>query len=214
MNVPDDGEMILIEQRNRGEKEKSDALHKRRLKPEMVGKYRTVRVFLGDMVESKGKKEVVTEINEDGTSCFRLQGEAPPKQKDEPVAEMLLSKRETGEDVRRSLWQFRRKRTEKRKKPDEKVKLNNDQKLFLRTHGTMGLACLRAVHQAYMDRARAQKQANLNLRVNEMKERREMGVERLQVRFCAREVFQLIKAPGGWLYSKFTVRIGQSESIS
>ncbi|XP_028407613.1 uncharacterized protein LOC114530228 [Dendronephthya gigantea] len=180
VNVSNDGEIILIEQRQRGEKEESDALHKRRLKPEMVGKYRTVRVFLGDMVESKGKNEVVTEFHEDGTSGFRLQGEVPPKQRNEPVAEMLLSKREMGEDVRRSLRQFRRKPTEKRKKPDESIKLNNDQKLFLRTHGTMGLACLRAVHQAYMDRARAQKLAKLNSRVNEMKERRELGVERLQ----------------------------------
>ena len=84
--APNSVQIILMEQRNRGEKEKSDAPHKRRLKPEMVGKYRTVRVFLGDMVESKGKKEVVTEIDEDGTSCFRLQGEAPPKLKNEPVA--------------------------------------------------------------------------------------------------------------------------------
>jgi hypothetical protein len=174
-------DMILVEQRKRESNEHDDALYKRRLKPEMVGKYRTVRVFLGDVVEPKTKREVATDSDEDETIGFRLEGEKPPKQKNEPIAEMLLSKKEMGEDVRRSLRQFRRKQPDKRKVSGGGTKLTNDQKLFLRTHGTMGLACLRAVHQAYGDRARAQKQTALNDRVSGMKECRELGIERLQV---------------------------------
>ena len=177
-----DMDMILIEQRKREENEENDVMYKRRLKPEMVGKYQTVRVFLGDVIGPKVKEEAATDSDEDETIGFRLQGEEPPKQKNEPVAEMLLSKKEMGEDVRKCLRQLRRKQPEKRKKGTEgRMKLNNDQKLFLRTHGTMGLACLRAVHQAYGDRARTRKQAELNERVSEMKERRELGIERLQV---------------------------------
>ena len=172
-------EMILLEPRKKKD-EQDDQLYKRRLKPEMVGKYRTVRVFLGDVVESKPK--MVTDGDEVETIGFRLQGEEPPKQKNEPIVDMLLSKKEMGEDVRKSLREFRRKQPERpRKAADGGMKLTNDQILFLRTHGTMGLACLRAVHQAYGDRARAQKQADLNERVAGMKERRDLGVERLQV---------------------------------
>lgn len=179
--------MILVDQRKKQDNEQDEAVYKRRLKPEMVGKYRTVRVFLGDVVEPKAKREVFTESDEDKTTSFRLQGELPPKQKNEPIAEMLLSKKEMGEDVRRSLRQLRRKQPDVRKKmAGAKTKLTNDQKLFLRTHGTMGLACLRAIHQAYLDRAKAQKQSELNDRVTGMKERREMGIERLQVcQICA-----------------------------
>ena len=174
--------MILIEQRKRDDNDQHDAFYRRRLKPEQVGKYRTVRVFLGDIVEAKAKKEAVTDSDEDEAIGFRLQGEEPPKQKNEPIAEMLLSKKEMGEDVRKSLRQFTRKQPEKPKRQAGGVmKLTNDQKLFLRTHGTMGLACLRAVHQAYDDRARAQKQNDLHKRVSGMKERRELGIERLQV---------------------------------
>ena len=174
-----EGDVVLIEQR-KPKDEQDDALYKRRLKPEKVGKYRTVRVFLGDVVETKPK--VVTDSDEDETIGFRLQGEEPPKQKNEPIVDMLLSKKEMGEDVRKSLREFRRKQPEKpRKVAGGSMKLTNDQMLFLRTHGTMGLACLRAVHQAYGDRARAQKQADLNERVAGMKERRDLGIERLQV---------------------------------
>ena len=179
-NVNED-DVIWIEQRKREYNEQDDELYKRRLKPEMVGKYRTVRVFLGDVVEPKARREVVTDSDEDETIGFRLQGEEPPIQKKEPIAEMLLSKREMGEDVRRSLRQLRRKQPDKIKDTAEGMKLTNDQKLFLRTHGTMGLACLRAVHQAYGDRARAQKQTELNERVSGMKERRDIATERLQV---------------------------------
>jgi hypothetical protein len=178
-------DLILIEQRKRDDKEKDDALYKRRLKPEKVGKYRTVRVFLGDVVERKVKDEAVTDSDEDETIGFRLQGEEPPKQKNEPIAEMLLSKKEMAEDVRKSLRQLSRKQPDRPKKESRgAMKLTNDQKLFLRTHGTMGLACLRAVHQAYGDRARAQKQLDLQERVSGMKDRREWGIERLQVCLC------------------------------
>ena len=174
-----EGDVVLIEQR-KPKDEQDDALYKRRLKPEKVGKYRTVRVFLGDVVETKPK--VVTDSDEEETIGFRLQGEEPPKQKNEPIVDMLLSKKEMGEDVRKSLREFRRKQPENpRKVAAGSMKLTNDQMLFLRTHGTMGLACLRAVHQAYGDRARAQKQADLNERVAGMKERRDLGIERLQV---------------------------------
>ena len=174
-------DVILIEQRKRDDNDQDDALYRRRLKPERVGKYRTVRVFLGDVVEPKAKKEAVTDSDEDEAIGFRLQGEEPPKLLNEPIAEMLFSKKEIGEDLRKSLRQLSRKQPNKPKcQTGGVMKLTNDQKLFLRTHGTMGLACLRAVHQAYDDRARAQKQNDLHERVSKMKERRELVIERLQ----------------------------------
>lgn len=57
--------------------------------------------------------------------------------------------------------------------------MTNDQKLFLRTHGTMGLACLTAVHQAYGDRERAREQAQKMERVAEMKQQRDQIVGKL-----------------------------------
>lgn len=159
-----------------------DLLKKRRLKPDRVGKYRTVRGFLGPILEPQTKKEVTRLVtsssDDDETTGFRLRGVTPPRQKNEPVVEMLLSRKEMGEDIRRALREHRPRKPKKavRNAP----KLNNDQKLFMRTHGTMGMACLRAVHQAYGDRERDQRQTNKAERVAEMKERREQVKGRLR----------------------------------
>lgn len=152
-----------------------DPLKKRRLKPEKVGKYRTVRVFLGPILESKPKEQDEDIDDDDDSTNFRLYGVTPPLQKNDPVVEMLLSRKQVGKEIRKALC----KNTLKSRKQPKKVvrraqKLTNDQKLFLRTHGTMGLGCLRAVHQAYGDRERAQQLATKAEQVAEMKEQREL----------------------------------------
>ena len=156
------------------EPEDIEDLYKRRMKPEMIGKYRTVRVFLGPILQAKSVPEVVEDDDDKETTGFRLLGVTPPRQKAEPVVEMLLSKKEVGENMRSAL---RHQKQESRKRAKQVVArsrgLSNDQRLFLRTHGTMSLACLTAVHRAYGDRERAREKAQRAEHVAEMKEKRE-----------------------------------------
>ena len=163
------------------EPEDIEDLYKRRMKPEMIGKYRTVRVFLGPILQSGKSVPEVDEDDDEETTGFRLLGITPPRQKAEPVVEMLLSKKEVGEDMRSAL---RHQKRESRKRAKQVVERSrgpsNDQRLFLRTHGTMSLACLTAVHRAYGDRERAREQACRAEHVAAMKEKREQVAETLR----------------------------------
>lgn len=177
-------EQMSVERTKKDDDEQENPACERRLKPKKIGKYHTVRAFLGNVIEQNVKQDMVIDNDEDKTNAFLVCGKEPPIQKNEPIADMLMLKKEIGEDIRRSLKKLQtEKRRRRRQKKDTSVtlKLSQDQRLFLRTHGTMGLVCLRAVHQAYEDRNEAQRQAALYEKVSKMKESRELAIAKVTV---------------------------------
>lgn len=59
--------------------------------------------------------------------------------------------------------------------------MNNDQRIFARAHGTMGMSCLFAVHQAYKDREKAERTAAKMEHIMSMRDERERAKERIKM---------------------------------
>ena len=78
-------------------------------------------------------------------------------QKVDPIQEVLISKREAEKDVREAFREQEKKvLNEPKKSVTRHSTTSTEQRLFIKTHGTMGLACLHAVQQAYRDRERTE----------------------------------------------------------
>lgn len=168
------------------EEERSKEREKRsKKKSDKVGRHSTVKVFLGPIMKThpiadRDLKEEDTETEVD-TVQFRLAGLKPPVQKMDPVQEVLISKREAGIDVREAVREHERKVLSEPKIPVTRhATSTTDQRLFIRTHGTMGLACLRAVQQAYRDREHAESLSAKTGLVACLRERREQAKERVR----------------------------------
>lgn len=166
------------------EEQKIEDKEGKRKKPDRIGKYTTVRVFLGRVVDSQPRTECEpndTE-HEPKKQRFRLSGLRPPIQKTDPLREMLISKQEAGKDVREAAREIEKRAAEEPKKVVTKRQtVTTDQRLFIRTHGTMGLACLRAVQHAYRERERADTVSSKAITVAQMREDREQAKERVKV---------------------------------
>lgn len=153
-------------------------------KRERIGKYTAVKVFFGTVVDSHPRTECEPiETERDPKKVrFRLSGFGPPIQKVDPLQEMLISKQEAGKDVREAAREFERKAGEEpRKVAVKRQTATTDQRLFIRTHGTMGLACLRAVQHAYRERERADAMSSKAFTVAQLRENREQAKERVKV---------------------------------
>lgn len=166
------------EEQKMGEKER------KRKKPDRIGKYTNVRVFLGRVVDTHPRTECEpndTE-HEPKKQRFRLSGLCPPILTIDPLREMLISKQEAGRDVRKAAREIEKKAIEEPKKVVTKRQtVTTDQRLFIRTHGTMGLACLRAVQHAYRERERADAVSSKAVAVAQIREDREQAKERVKI---------------------------------
>ena len=155
-------------------------------KGDKVGRYSTVKEFLGPIMDTHPVTENELMNRDVGgdvpTVNFRLAGFQPPIQKMDPLQEVLISKREAGIDVREAAREQERKiLNEPRRVATRFSTTTTDQRLFIRTHGTMGLACLRAVQQAYRDRERAESLSARTGLVARRRERREQAKERVKI---------------------------------
>ena len=166
------------------EEQKMDEKDKKRKKRDRIGKYTAVKVFLGPVVDTHPRTECEPSETErePKTFRFRLSGFSPPIQKVDPLREMLISKQEAGKDVREAAREIEKKAAEEPKKVAVKRQtVTTDQRLFIRTHGTMGLACLRAVQHAYRERERADAVSSKAITVAQLREDREQSKERVRV---------------------------------
>ena len=157
---------------------------KRGRKKQQVGRFPTVQVFFGPMVETNPRTEHAPIQSEDEPKKvrFRLSGLASTIKHVDPLREMLVSKLEAGRDVREAAREHDRKVLNEPAKTVVKHRTTTtDQRLFLRTHGTMGLACLRAVQQAYRDREKAEGLSAKSVSVAKMKTDREKAQERVKI---------------------------------
>eukprot|EP00794_Sanderia_malayensis_P016083 gene16083-17706_t len=141
----------------------------------LSGKYYTQYQFLGP-VSLAGKKVKFEEehagaLGEDVDMIpFRLSITEPPRMKGDYLEDAMIKTVELARDIRESIRVFERRRVTVPKIVAEKQSpVTTDQKLFIRTHGTMALACFRAIDQAYKDRNRAETRLKRSARVRGMK---------------------------------------------
>lgn len=157
---------------------------KKRKKRDRIGKYTAVKVFFGPVVETHPRTECeLSETEREPKKVrFRLSGLSSPIQRVDPLQEMLISKQEAGKDVREAARKIERKSAEEpRKIAVKRQTVSTDQRLFIRTHGTMGLACLRAVQHAYRERERADALLSKASTVAQLRENREQAKERVKI---------------------------------
>lgn len=166
------------------EEHRMEEKEKKRTKRDRIGKYTTVQGLLGPVVDTHPRTECEPSETEGEPKKlrFRLSGLCAPIQKVEPLREMLISKQEAGKDVREAAREIKKKVAEKpRKIAIKRQTATTDQRLFIRTHGTMGLACLRAVQHAYRERERANTVSSKGATVAQLREDREQAKERVKV---------------------------------
>lgn len=166
------------------EEKRTKERQKRRSKGrDRIGKYTTVKVFFGPVMETHQRNdcEGCEREREPNKIRFRLSGFCPPMQKVDPLREMLISKQDAGKEVRLAAREIERKAAEEsRKVAVKRQTITADQKLFIRTHGTMGLACLQAVQYAYRERERAVAVSSKATAVAQLRENREQAKERIK----------------------------------
>ena len=170
--------------------EKSDSFYKkrgRRSRAKVPQKkfVKSVKQFFGPMVDSvtPDVEERIEEEDETPVTEYRLRGYRPNIILVDPTTEMILSKQEAGRLVRDAEIDHHRKLQEistPRQKAPKKA-LNNDQRVFARVHGTMGMSCLFAVHQAYKDREKAEKTASKMEHMLSMRDERDRAKERIKL---------------------------------
>ncbi|WAR31969.1 LRIQ3-like protein [Mya arenaria] len=187
-----DAEQIAIETvlpQDSSEKPESSAkrrLRKRKEKTPQRKIVKSVRQFFGPMVgstptpdiEDRQEDEEETPVTE-----YRLRGYKPNIILIDPTTEMILSKQEAGRFVRDAEFEHHKRlqdaATPRIKQPKKIV--SNDQRIYSRAHGTMGMSCLFAVHQAYKDREKAEKTASKMEHILSMRDERDRAKERIKL---------------------------------
>jgi hypothetical protein len=150
--------------------------------PTKLGKYFTQYKFLG-----KVKPPGLTGDIEEETG-FRLSVLPPARMKHGALEEMILRTIEAADDIRDAVAKIDKAREESKKV--QKVtpargKMTSEQRLFMKTHGSMSLACFRAVEQAYKDRSKVENLGEKMSRVRSVRENNKKGLEK-RTRFLRR----------------------------
>ncbi|XP_038063508.1 uncharacterized protein LOC119734216 [Patiria miniata] len=160
----------------------SKKLQKDRRPKEKKKEFKTVKQMLGPLPNSQLEREREDDIDSDEEEPpvkFRLSGLKSVMHDVDLLQEMLIARREAGEDIRNSHKDvIDRALHESRQKPIKSKSVNADQRLFARVQGTMGMSCLRAVQQAYRDRAKAEKLVSTVDKVVSLREMKESSKQR------------------------------------
>ncbi|GFO39888.1 leucine-rich repeat and iq domain-containing protein 3 [Plakobranchus ocellatus] len=177
------GLAVKTSRRHRGKrKEKGEGKKDERLKPQRI---KDVKQFFGPVVPAiatdVGEAEEEDE-DEIPMTDFRLKGRKPQLLVADATTEMILGRREAGQMVREA--EAERIKKEAEKLPVKATPHNfttNEQRIFHRTHATMGLSCLMAVHKAYKDREKAEKMAAKMENILGMREERQRAKDRISL---------------------------------
>ena len=123
----------------------------------------------------------------DGDIPFRLVGMKAPEMKQEWIEELAERVVREGCEIRAMEREIEEKLASVPKRiAHRNYPMTADQKLFIRTHGTMSLSCFRAVDEAYKDRDRAK---NLSASMQRVKLKRQRRETILGVRAHAKYTF-------------------------
>lgn len=164
------------ERRKKKEKEKQEKQKPKRIK--------SVKQFFGPVVQTEPEEEEKDMEDEDELPMtqYRLRGRQPTVVLADATTDMILSRIEAGKHVREA--EAERVQKVQAEMPPVVAPynfLNNDQRLFARVHGTMGLSCLFAVQKAYRDREKAEKATAKMEYIMAMREERQRAKERIQL---------------------------------
>lgn len=160
---------------------------KRREKVQQRKVVKSVKQFFGPVVDSAQTPDIDSrpedETEDMPVTEYRLRGYRPNIIFFDPTTEMILEKQEAGRIVRDAEVEHHRKQQElpTPRAKTQKKPMNNDQRIFARAHGTMGMSCLFAVHQAYKDREKAERTAARMEHILSMRDERERAKERIKI---------------------------------
>ena len=126
---------------------------------------------VGDTRTMKQEDEVIDD-SEEGFIVFRLAGLPAPRVESDILEGLTRSIVDGARDIRETVRDFEMRRA-RTPKPivQRSCPMTIDQKMFIRTHGTISLSCFRAVDQAYKDRDRA-KSLSAKMQQNLLQKRR------------------------------------------
>ncbi|XP_076436491.1 uncharacterized protein LOC143276007 isoform X3 [Babylonia areolata] len=145
---------------------------------------KSVRQFFGPVVdtEPEDEGEEAEEDEEFPLTQYRIRGRQPTLVLADATTDMILSRVEAGRHVREAeAERVQKARAEPAPSAVPYSFLNNDQRLFARVHGTMGLSCLFAVQKAYRDREKAEKATAKMEYIMAMREERQRAKERIHL---------------------------------
>ncbi|KAK7504361.1 hypothetical protein BaRGS_00004227 [Batillaria attramentaria] len=145
---------------------------------------KSVKQFFGPVVDTK------PDYSEDGdeedemipVTNYRLQGSQPNLLLADATTDMILSRIESGRFVREA--EAERVQRVKALPPPTRPHYDfktDDQRLFSKVHGTMGLSCLVAVQKAYKDREKAEKATARMEYILAMRDERQRAKERIHM---------------------------------
>lgn len=147
---------------------------------------KNVKQFFGPIVVNSAQSPEIDYRHEEEdipVAEYRLRGYKPNIIFFDPTTEMILAKQEAGRIVRDAEVEHHRKQLDALtpRIKTQKKSMNNDQRMFARSHSTMGMSCLFAVHQAYKDREKAEKTASKMEHILSMRDERERAKERIKL---------------------------------
>ena len=166
----------------------TSAVPKKKKNEEVVTRrcVKSVKQFFGPVVETVLTPEpdgsmVQMDDEEIPVVSFRLRGRKENVVFYDATTEMLVSRREAGQEIRAAEDNYHGQQVHKPRPIIKPAQNSNDQRMFARVQGTMGLTCLQAIQQAYKDRERAERRAHKLETVSNMKEERSAAKQRIKL---------------------------------
>lgn len=157
--------------------------NRRRKKSEQKKVVKSVKQFFGPVLDSLDSQEPEKEIDEDTPiTQYRLRGVRPDAGYIDAKTQLILSNQEAGRMVRDAEDEIHvRSNNMPRPKITPRKNINNDQRIFARVHGTMGISSLLAVHQAYRDREKAERSAAKMENILNLRDEKDRAKERIRL---------------------------------
>ena len=143
-----------------------------------------MKQFFGPVVQTEPDEEGKDMEDEDElpVTQYRLRGRQPTVVLADATTDMILSRMEAGKHVREAeAERVQKMHAEMPPVVAPHSFVTNDQRLFARVHGTMGLSCLFAVQKAYRDREKAEKATAKMEYIMAMREERQRAKERIHL---------------------------------
>lgn len=167
---------LTSRERRKKKKEKQEKQKPKRIK--------SVKQFFGPVVQTEPDEEGKDMEDEDElpVTQYRLRGRQPTVVLADATTDMILSRMEAGKHVREAeAERVQKMHAEMPPVVAPHSFVTNDQRLFARVHGTMGLSCLFAVQKAYRDREKAEKATAKMEYIMAMREERQRAKERIHL---------------------------------
>ena len=170
--------MLARDDRSRVTKKRKEPEKKKRI-------IRDVKQFFGPVVQSEPSPEPPSDPSMEDEEVprihFRLRGLRQRVKYYDPTADMIISRREAGREIRAAEDEFHIRQPQPIPKHDWTKPAVNNMRIFARVQGTMGLSCLNAIQQAYKDRETAEKKFNKLEYVVNVRNQRDIARERIRM---------------------------------